>query len=224
MTLVNTRVQVDHPEVLDESVRMLLMQFSFSNPEIVPACLLKRTAETVPEYIDRKTAPITGQQFIIKTWRTDIFQLSAYGLGLAKYVLVGGFSQECPHKDSRQGTYFSVRFLFAREEFARESSEFEKVRDDVCFALDQICIEAYWRVRAYRNPFFEDRKLVEGAYAMSVNFEVREPRFGSNSDPIKVWPKDSVTGEKDKTGFKIPLPPENYLLVRDNAIVIESAT
>ena len=125
------------------------------------------------------------------------------------YELVDAFYK--PRIDRESGrTYHMVRFVFAHHDCVNLSDEFKRVRNTIRVALDEVCISAMWRVRAFVNPFFKNGARCDDQFALSLNFEARKPLFLPNGQPVVVWQRDA-SGEK--VG-EAPLPLKAKVAVR----------
>lgn len=158
-------------------VRLVVIQFSFSNPAAIPAGVARRAAETQEEHVDRveRKSRETGLIVIEPTQNCSLATFAGEFEG-AGYELVDAFYQERrDRKDPRaQRTYHMVRFVFAQELFADVSDEF---RSNVEAALTLMCRQATWRVRAFLNPFYSDGQEVPGQSVLSINLEARTPAY-----------------------------------------------
>lgn len=188
--------------VLDGSVRLVALQFSFSNPGAIPPSVKSLGPESFEERDARKSQS-TGTLVIEPTENVFIpeflIELEASG-----YEMVSGFYKERLNpKDSRgKRTYHMVRFLFARHEYVSISEYFRSVRDTIRAELRGMCEAALWRVRVFSNPLYKDGEEVFGKRAVSINLEVRKPLFHPNGQPVMQWDRDEH-GEKVS---EAPLP------------------
>lgn len=174
---------------LDSSVRLVLLQFSFSNPSAIPPSVRRRSPET-PEERDERKDRADGVMIIQPTEGTSLAEFPR-DLEAAGYKLVDAFCKERINKNNpHMKRYHMVRFTFARREYAEISQGFWKVREAIRAELQSICGSSLWRVRAFDNPFYQDGAEVSGQRTMSVNLEVREPLF-VNGQPVKMWGRDS---------------------------------
>jgi len=168
---------------LDQSVRIVTLQFSFSNPAVLPSFLDMGIEEWPNELVERKIQN-HGDMVIAETHNCDISRFLAE-LERTGYCLVSGFCQErINHNKKSQGTYWMVRFMFVRKDCVRVSEGFEKVKHLVRAGLLELVSEALWRVRAFRNPFFKDGEEVTGECALSINLEVRKPLLAVDSQKL----------------------------------------
>ncbi len=184
--------------VLDESVRMVMVQFACSNPSVIPENARERRKESPKGRFVRKHKYVPGQQVIEPV---ENISLSAFlgELEQAGYVLVDAFSQRRKNTEEKhQPFYYVARFSFVREEYVQGSEEFEEVREVLRHELQEICNLALWRVRAFKNLFFHNGEQIPGQYAVSINFEARTPH--------------------PTTPNSVPLTPKGSLRIVDNSI------
>ena len=196
---------------LNSSVRMVTLQFSFSNPDAVPQTVKRSEQETPDERNERKSHS-SGVMVIKPTERCSIAEFLGE-LEAAGYEIVDAFYKERinakdPH---RERVYHMVRFLFARRELVNLSDEFKKMRDNVRIALSEMCRVALWRVRVFSNPFYKNGEEILDQRAVIINLEARKPLFHPDGQPVIVW-------QKDKNGERVgdaplPLKPDYYLRI-----------
>lgn len=177
---------------LGSEVRIVKLQFSFSNSDVIPASVKRVARETLDEMIERK-GPGAGVMVIQPTERCSILEFIEE-LEASGYELVDAFYKaRIDKKDPRIArTYHMVRFVFARNEFAEPSAEFVTKRGVIRADLEKICDDAMWRVRAFLNPFEKNGKEIEGVKALSVNLEARVPFLLPDGKPVVEWQKDEA--------------------------------
>ena len=187
---------------LNSTVRLVALQFSFSNPDVIPATVKRQDRETPEERVVRKSHS-SGVMVIEPTEKCSLVEFLGE-LEAAGYEMVDGFYKErIDAKDPRnKRTYHMVRFLFARHEFVELSDEFKKVRDVIRTELQSICESAMWRVRSFSNPFYKNGEEIPDQRAVSINLETRQPLFRPDGQPVTVWQKD----ENGKRVGDAPLP------------------
>jgi len=185
---------------LDGSVRLVVMQFSFSSAEAVPASVRARQSETLAEREMRKSR--AGGLMVIqpteKTSLVDLFgELEERGFELVDALYKERIDGKDPaltqaayleRKDLR--TYHMVRFVFAHSEYATPSAEFRGVRNAILADLRNMCATALWRVRAFNNPFYQNGEETPDLRVLSINLEARMPLFRPDGQPVTVWQKD----------------------------------
>ena len=201
---------------LDSSVRLVALQFSFSNPGAMPVSVKRLNQETSEERNERKNHS-SGTLVIEPTENCSLVDFLD-DLKSAGYEMVDAFYKERidPKYPRGQRTYHMVRFLFARREFVDLSEEFKVVRDIISKELRSICEVAMWRVRTFLNPFYKDGEEVIGYRAISVNLESRKPLFCPDGQPVTVWQKDE---KGNRVGdAPLPLKPDYCLRVKDNTV------
>lgn len=202
---------------LDEAVRMVILQFSFSNPEAIPASVRHLTPETWRKHMERKSH--SNGVLVISPTPNCSLESFPRDVEESGYEMVDAFYEErIDSKDPHgQRRYHMVRFTFARREFAEASEEFKERRD--LYRLDlfeEICRKALWRVRAFDNPFFQNGEAVPGQRALVVNLEGRTPFFRADGSVVTVWQKDA---EGHRVGdAPLPLRPNLHLSVLDRTV------
>jgi hypothetical protein len=209
---------------LDDSVKLIMFQFSFSNKDLVPLFVRWETPETAQERkarAARKADPQNGVEEVIPaTMNASLWELFFSGdLATAGYELVDAFYK--PRQKPDRSVYRMVRFTFCR--FVRVTDE--KFKNTLPLTMDvfrQFCRAAMWRVRASINPFYEDGKLIAGQRAVSVNLEVRTPLFEPDGKPIVQWQKDAADNRVGTA--PVPLAPDYELRVKDDALELVPAS
>lgn len=218
--------------MLDKGIRLIALQFSFSNPDVIPQSVRHRKPET-PEEREERKSHATGELIIPLTENCSIAEFLGE-LEAAGYEMVDAFYKErIDPKDPRNQkfieginagqidankrppgrTYHMVRFLFAHSEFVDNLFEgFREVRDTIYGDLAEMACAALWRVRAFSNPLYKGGEEVAGQSALSINFEVRRPLFQPSGLPV-------VERKKDAAGNPVgePLPIESERLLRLSA-------
>lgn len=198
--------------VLDRLVRLVCMQFSCSNPDVIPSSVRCLDRETPDERNNRKSHS-TGTPIIEPKENCSLVEFPGE-LKAAKYEMVDAIYQERIDANDPRGkrTYHTVRFLFARKEFVKISSkEFRKLRKTIDGELRSICEAAMWRVRAFSNPFYKDGAEIVGQCALSINLEARNPLFRPDGQPVTVWQKDQDGNHIGDA--PLPLKPKHHLRI-----------
>jgi hypothetical protein len=172
---------------LNGTVRLVALQFSFSNPDAIPATVKCQDRETQEERVVRKSHS-SGVMVIDPTEKCSLVEFLGE-LEASGYEMVDAFYKErIDAKDPRgKRSYHMVRFLFARREFVELSDEFKKVRDIIRTELRSICETAMWRVRSFSNPFYKNGEEISDQRVVSVNLEARTPLFRPDGQPVTVW-------------------------------------
>ena len=187
---------------LKRSVRMVVLQFRFTNANVIPVSVKRRNQETQKEHVER-TSRSSGIMVIEASAKCS-FAGFLDELEVAGYELVDALSQERPNTDKTHGrySYYMVRFIFARREFVECSDEFSKVRDTIRTELRSICESAMWSSQVFFNPFFKNGKAIPDQYSVSINLTHRQPILQPDGQPVTVWQKD----ESGKRVGESPLP------------------
>jgi len=194
-----------------DSVRLVMLQFSFSNPKVVPLFIKRQKRENEKEIIRKNE--VLGTQIIEPTAKVSLRFFLSY-LEKTGYEMVDGFYQARLDKNNRP--YHMVRFIFVRRQYVVISEEFRQVRDVLRAELQEISQIALWRIRVFLNPFFKNGEEIPGQYALSINLEMRQPLFHPDGQAMMVWPKDE---EGKRTGKEpLPLNPDHYLCIKDNCL------
>jgi len=202
---------------LTESVKLISLQFSFTNPEAVPASVRRVAREELAARFARKDKEGTGFLVINPTEKCSILQFLDE-LESAGYELIYSHHQERPDgKDARgKRVYQMVRFQFALKGATEVSPEFLAVRDAVRADLRNICRLAMWRVRAFSNPLYHHGEVVPEKRSMSINLEFRQPYAHPDGTPVVVWQKDEY-GQRVGDAAQ-PISPEYALSIVAGAV------
>ena len=134
------------------NARLVMLQFSFSNPGVIPAAVKKLENEAPEEWFARKARYGTSAYLIEPVENVSLSKLLA-GVEQAGYQLTDAFYR--PRLDQKERTYHTARFVFCRPEHANPCPELAEKRELIRSELGKMCEQAAWRVRAYLNPFFQ---------------------------------------------------------------------
>ena len=204
---------------IDTSIRMIMIQFSFSNPDAIPAFIrgLERQRETREECVSRKVG-VNGSPCISPTEGCTVREF-VENLEAAGYQLVDAFYQRrVDHKDPRGNRWYHMaRFVFASAEWADPSEEFIAMRTNVKASLQEMCEASLWRVRGFLNPFYQEGQEIAGQHAVSINCESRQPLKQSDGKPVVSWQKDAAGNRVGNA--PLPLQPKHSLKVIEKEIV-----
>jgi hypothetical protein len=195
-------------------VRMVAIQFSFSNREVVPAVIRQRNRETPFEHVARHLR--TAGERVIEPTENVYLKEFLTELEVAGFELVDAFYQCRPKGENLDRTYYMARFLFARRAFAVPSAEFALVRDSIRTELQGMLHTAFWRVRAFLNPFYQNGKEVAGQRSLSINLEHRVPLFLPDGHLVKSRRKENGK----KVGDPQPLRPDFWLMVMGDNVLL----
>lgn len=208
---------------LSGALRLVILQFAFTNANAIPRGIQHREREAQGEREVRKTR-MDGRMVIEPAENCSLLQF-VHELEAAGYELVDAFYQEREARPdcTGPGRYHNVRFMFARKEHVSISEEFRAAREEHRNGLLEIARTSLWRVRAWSNPFYKDG-LPSDETVLSVNMEAREPLFQPDGTPVTRWPahlKDNrKRGPEDK---KVPLQPTCYLHALGDTIFVMEA-
>lgn len=200
---------------LDNSVRLITFQFSFSKLKCVPPSVKTMEPETEEEWFTRKDLrPMKGEVVIPPIQNISLLE-SLDDFREDGYELVGAFHK--PRNNLSGQMHQMVRYTFARKEKANPREEFLARRDIVLADLTEICRTVMWRVRAYLNPFFySEGDEAKNERVFHICLEVRTPLFRPDGTPVTEWQRDE---NDEKVGdASLPLMPDYRLRVIDGVV------
>lgn len=205
----------------NDSVRVAMFQFSFSNKDAVPAHVRRMCMETDNDH-DRRKAVMGGEQFIVPTENCSLVGVREQLEG-AGWILADASYQERQNKKDASGwkTYHMVRFIFARAESVKADLGDLVFQKRIASDFDEIVTRAFWRVRGYVNPYRKNGVEVAGETAASINLEVRKPLLRPDGEPVTEWTK--VNGERVGEG-PVPLRPSHLLTANVEGITLGTTT
>ncbi len=174
---------------VSSAVRLICVQFDFSNPEVVPVCVRKLPQETTNESLKRMS--IANGELVINPIENVSLVDFPGELESNGYEIVDALYQPRVNPKNHKQTYHMVRFVFARSEYVQSNEEFGQRRSTIRQALRTMCKQAMWCVRAFLNPLFVEGNEAYGENAVSINLVARKPLFDSLGNPIKVWRKNT---------------------------------
>ena len=207
---------------LSESVPMVSVQFSFSNPEVIPVLVRHRNNETHEEHKERDVRKnhASGRLVIEPTERCAVANILD-GIESAGYELVDALYQERvdPKDPTGRRRYHMVRFQFAPRPAVQISTEFKTIREQIRLEFQDICETAQWRVRAFLNPFYQNGEEISGKNAVSINCEARNPLFYPDGKPILVWRKDE-RGNRIGDAPMLPMANRDFLIANDGEVIL----
>lgn len=192
------------------NVKTILVQFAFSNEEVIPKWLRSEKKETLEEKKERMTQTADGKKLIEKHENVSVSSIF-FELQKAGFHLNDGYSKELFKKDF--GTYFVARFTFSRQ-----ASKFDEIR----FAkksLECLCERAFWDTKAFINP----SSVEDGRESfVSVNMTGRKPIYQKDGSLVRKWETDE-SGNRVGTG-PLPIAPTGILkLTRKGSLTIVAA-
>lgn len=191
--------------------KLIVLQFMIANSKVIPAGIPSK------KNVEKKETSSTGSLILENTENVDVSTLMEE-LAKNNYQLVDVFQEERHHQKGGK-SYFIVRFSFADGLYATPSEDFKKVRVNMLNALQRLIEMNFWKVRGFRNPFFEDGNKAKGQSVLSIDLAQRVPRFDGNGQPVLVWVKDI---EGNHLGdAPIPISPAGTVhLERDGLAII----
>ncbi len=188
----------------DDRLCAILLQFSFSNSNLIPASLAEMQAESLDGHAARK-AVVKGKEMVKPSENCDVRALVADLAAAGFYLDNAGWQSRV--NLIKPGRYYMVRFTFRRGAGVQNPEAVQ--------ALTEFCGNAFWRVRGYVNPVFEGVNLVDEC-AASLNFEARVPIRDGQGSPILQWRKD---GEGKRIGSStVELQPEYTLRIQPQVV------
>lgn len=200
------------------SVRVIALQFSFSNADFVPKSVRQQGRESAQEQRARENLS-TGELVIDPHEDADLIQFVEQ-VGLNGYELVDAFHQPRDDQHNPRRAFQMVRFVFLRREHVRSTAAFIQTRATLLNEMIEMCEQALWRVRVYLNPLIIDGRRVIGENAVSINLDARKPLF-TNGERVAIWRRDEH-GQKIGDA-KVPIQATHEIHFRDNAIELVPA-
>lgn len=200
-----------------KNARFVVFQLRFSNFEAVP----RHTRYLIREADENRVVYAPSGKMVIEPTKRCSMEHFPFALERAGYDLVDVFGEERQNSGDRTGksSHFVVRFVFAPRRFARKAEGiFGKMAEDVRQELVALCQDALWRVRAYRNPYFENHEVVTDQEDISINMEMREPFLRPDGKSVTEWQKDAEGNRVGK--FPLLLKAQHTAFVMDNAITL----
>ena len=196
--------------------RLVSMQFMVGNTKVIPKGIPSRGLVSPADLEKRKTPTGIGCQIIQNVEKINISEF-VHELVSSGYQLVDAFQEERNHAEGGR-TYNIVRFTFVLNEHATPSDEFLKIYQAMMSVLEEMAGNSFWKVRAFRNPFFMEGTEVEGEHAISIDLAERVPRFSGDGQLIKVWQKDA---ENNRIGDSpVPLSPNGAIHFQNDQIMV----
>lgn len=205
------------------ALRLVILQFGFTNPDVIPPLVKRRQPELRHEREVRK-AHQDGVLVIEPTESCSVLEF-VHELEAAGYELVDAFHQARPARPDSTGPryYHAVRFTFARREHVSISEKFRQEREAFRLELLEIARTSLWRVRVWSNPFYVEG-VPSGETVLSANMEVREPLFHPDGTPVAVWPAHLKDKRKRRPeDQKVPVGPKFLLHALGDTIFVMEA-
>lgn len=186
--------------------RVITLQFSFNNPFIIPWDLNSLDQESLVQSAQRKQQSEKGSMShnLMPGSKNNKFQDTKIDDKLVVNLVNRGYELISLKYQERQqtsgyGTYHMTRYTFAHRNYIEHDSEIIqeiKPRRGVVLAQLYDFIQlAYWQIRAYRNPYFDNGEVVEDQKAISLNFDGRTPILDGSELPLdpRKLPKPKYT-------------------------------
>lgn len=201
---------------LDKSVRIVMLQFSFSDLDAIPSTV-KSLARSPVVYDASQKKKRTGTVIF-----SDIENclLSSFMLELEKnnYEITSAFCQKrtSVKKPLPDIVNHIVRFCFARHEHVNISENFRQIRPALRTELQWICDSALWKLDLYRNPFYWEKGEDRNFFTISVDLK--------NRQPLNELHCRSVTTQASEIQNQPPKPNDRYVLqIESNHLALISA-
>lgn len=173
---------------INEGIGRIYLQFSFTNPRLVPSQMKPLPLET-QENREWRKAGLTGRQVIAPTANCEVDDLLDQ-LKDAGYELVDAcWQQRLGVSPTGRDHYYMIHFEFRKRDQAGQYEATDDLyRAFAAWYLKKLVHNAYWRVRAYVNPPLDSRL---GAEDVSINFEVRTPCREADGRLMRQWNRDA---------------------------------
>lgn len=176
---------------INDYVEMLLLQFDFTNSELVPLTVKdeRREQESESQARKQRSTQKPGLQLIDPTvdnsHDTNINSLPE-DLVKLDMTLVDAFFQKRVDAKKPNAYYHTVRFTFVPGSKAVFKDRFKEFMPIVYSELTGLTQLAFWRVRAYQNSYYLNDREVRGSCVVSINLGPPTPIFSSNGEYAKL--------------------------------------
>lgn len=200
------------------NVKLIAIQFTFTNRNVVPSCVRKLTLEA-PEEAWKRRMQVTGKEVIKPIPNVSLLQFVDQ-ITPQGFQLVDGLSQLRTTPDG-ESTFHMVRFIFTRREYAKPEPEFVSRRLVVEAALKRMCKEAMWSLQVFRNPFYVEGEPKPGEEALSINLAARRPLLDGKGQPRKEWQKNPA-GDQVGNEPVVIQPPHHLDFTADEMRIIDA--
>jgi len=205
-----------------DGVEKVMVQFSFSNKNLIPDFIPRLPKEIGDKNHKRKNGKcLKGLGLKDKSINNCSFH--GFDPETLDLKLIDVECQKRIHKGN-QGTYQMVRFVFGPRHYVVSCSEIVEHKGEYMSFFRTLCDESYWRLKSFLNPRvfpFDDidkgKKwnivlIKDGKRNLSLNLEVRQPRFKSNGDSVMARKKND---NGKSVGDPIEIDPTHYLFVEN---------
>lgn len=182
-----------------DKVKLLCIQFSFQNEILAPASLwglITESKEKSKIRIQRNISNNDDNLLIFKPFPTRIClselpsELLEHGWELVDASIQTRVNDNFPEQ---MKFYVTPKFYFAPKGLALIVDDFDKKFKGLAYSeLQSLCDISLWRLRLFRNPYYENGQIDPNFNHFSINCEEREPRFENNGQ-IKIEPLDNLT-------------------------------
>ena len=183
-------------------VRQIGIQFSFNNEDVVPHSVLVHERPVC--VVSEKRAPgiivfPEQEQCSLKEILQDISK---------DYVLTDVVYEERPKGGTREATYHMVRFIFSEKGGAKRVAD----HDGLVNALIELVNDAFWKTRAFSNPWYIDGAEVAEQRSLNIACCARTPVKNSLGQPVLARKRDD---KGKKVGDPVPIEPHHILSIKD---------
>lgn len=174
--------------MLDPSLRLLVIEFSFTNGDLLRPFVPYRDRST------RRNKKNTGQKIFEKIPNICGDQFPG-DLADSGFVLVDAWQFSQSQGATRRDRH-TLRFTFAPSNHSCVSEEFSVIQQRCWKLFSDMLKGVTWTASGYVNPFYRDQKEVPGCATIALNFSMRDPL-----DPVSGLGKQSR--EKPKYSLRI---------------------
>jgi hypothetical protein len=183
---------------LDEAVKMLVIQFNFTNRKLVPF-LAQDLGQEKDEQRQRRQNLPPGDL----AWQSENCSLeqTLADLEAARLELTNIIKQYRPSEKNDSQDYYVVRFIFER------TGKGDKYREMRRASFNSLAA-SIWQCKCYVNPYYLEGKPMNGYKVVNLSLSHRRPLYDSAGKPIKVWARE---GRRKVGETKIPIMAESRL-------------
>lgn len=188
---------------IEETDQFICLQFSFSNPDNIPASIQKlpegkRLRQETDRDMERRERASLGETLMEPAERLHVSSLRDQ-LSRAGYELVDVVCENrLQWQRSTLATFTMLRYTFASRAISPSilKPEFIRMQRELMLGLDVLLCQAFWRMRVFRNQEDVDRDVIPiDADHVAIRLEVREPAW-EKGEPVMRWVRDEKTGDK----------------------------
>lgn len=177
---------------LDDSVRIVVLQFRTYNKDAVPCWISNHEPETYGRYAARKENCNKGVRIIEETPACSLIDFLT-ALKEKGFELVRAYSQERPYGCSAGGekTMFISKYIFSNRAIDRNA--LSVWNGPALLELKNNCAGATWRIRSgWSNPFYENGKISADLQSWNIDLDSRNSLFKPDGSPTMVRRRDAA--------------------------------